>query len=366
MTRLRVLAFNALFLDPGVSGGTETYLRSLVPAIAAERPDVRIRVLTTGRGARALVDAGWQEWAHITALRAEEGRRVRRLAGEQVAVPRHSRDADVLHSLANTGPLRSPVPHVLTIHDVNFFTTRALSRASSLAYRVMVAAAARRADRLIAVSHAARDEIARVLGVAGDRFDVVPHGAGRATVDPLPEAQVRARHRLEGTRVVLCVAAKRPHKNQEALLRALAHLPADVVVVLAGHPEAYDARLRQTTAELGVQDRVRFLDRIGDTELETLWRLAACAAFPTLAEGFGLPVIEAMRRGVPVACSDLPVLREVGGDVPVYFDPGDAAAIAAAVRAAIGGQRGGAERAAAFTWDAAARGTLDAYERALA
>jgi glycosyltransferase involved in cell wall biosynthesis len=365
MTRLRAVAFNALFFDPGVSGGTETYLRSLVPAIAAERPDLRLHVLTTGRGARALRDAGWQEWAHITALRAEEGKRLRRLAGEQVAVPRRSRGADVLHSLANTGPLRPSVPHVLTILDVNYFTTRALPWASSLAYRVMVPPAARRADRLIAISHAGRDEIARVLRLPVDRFDVVPL-AGRAPADPLPVAEVRSRHRLEGARMVLCVAAKRPHKNQEALLRALAYLPADVVVVLAGHPEAYDAQLRELAVELGIQERVRFVDHAPDAELEALWRLAACAAFPTRAEGFGLPILEAMQRGVPVACSDLPVLREVGGDVPVYFDPGDPAAIAAAVLGAVGSDRGGAERAAGFTWEAVAQGTLEAYDRALA
>jgi glycosyltransferase involved in cell wall biosynthesis len=365
MTRLRAVAFNALFLDPGVSGGTETYLRSLLPAIAAERPDLRIHVLTTGRGARALRDAGWQDWAHVTALRADEGKRLRRLAGEQLGVPRRSRGADVLHSLANTGPLRSPVPHVLTILDVNYVTTRAMPWASNFAYRVMVPPAARRAGRLIAISHVARDEIARVLGLPADRFDVVPL-AGRAPVDPLPEAQVRARHRLEGVRVVLCVAAKRPHKNQEALPRALAYLPADVVAVLARHPEAYDARMRELAVEVGMQERVRFVDHASDAELEALWRLAACAAFPTRAEGFGLPILEAMQRGVPVACSDLPVLREVGGNVPVYFDSGDPAAIAAAVLAAFGSDRGGAQRAAGFTWEGTAQRTLDVYERALA
>ena len=81
--------------------------------------------------------------------------------------------------------------------------------------------------------------------------------------------------------------------------------------------------------------------------------VAACAAFPTRGEGFGLPVVEAMRRGVPVACSDLPVLREVGEDVPHYFDPDDPAAAAAAIRAAMedgGAGRRGRERAAAFSW----------------
>jgi glycosyltransferase involved in cell wall biosynthesis len=114
---------------------------------------------------------------------------------------------------------------------------------------------------------------------------------------------------------------------------------------------------------------VRFVDYVPDAELEALWELADCAAFPTLAEGFGLPVVEAMDRGVPVACSDIAVLREVGGDVPSYFDPSDPASLAAAVEAAIREapervERGRAQ-AARYSWTEAARGTLEAYERAL-
>jgi len=107
---------------------------------------------------------------------------------------------------------------------------------------------------------------------------------------------------------------------------------------------------------------------VPDAELEALWALADCAVFPTLAEGFGLPVVEAMDRGVPVACSDIPVLREVGGDVPAYFDPRAPADLAAAVERAIdgGAERAarGRRRAAGYSWAEAARGTLEAYERA--
>jgi glycosyltransferase involved in cell wall biosynthesis len=168
---------------------------------------------------------------------------------------------------------------------------------------------------------------------------------------------------------VLCVGAKRPHKNQELLVRAVPSLPEDAVVALVGHPETYDAELRSLAGELGVTERIRFIDFVPDAELEALWRLAACVAFPTLGEGFGLPVLEAMTRGVPVACSDIPVLREVGDDVPFYFDPRDPKSAATAIATAMdGGDRvqAGRERAAGFSWEKAALGTFDAYERAVA
>ena len=369
---LRSVALNALFFDPGVSGGTETYLRGLGPALAAERPGLEISVLTTRRGAPALAAAGWGAFARIVALPTDEGQRLRRLWAEQAGVAYHARrhGIDVVHSLGNTGPLASPVPHVLTVLDVTFFTTDTLPPLSAFAFRQLTARAAQRADGLIAISAAARDEICRVLPLAAERFTVTPLGPGRAApAEAEPVAAIRARHGLDGATVVLCVAAKRPHKNQELLLRALEHLPASAVVVLVGHAEFYDARLRELAATLGVTERVRFLDRVDDAELEALWQLADCGAFPTLAEGFGLPVVEALRRGVPVACSDLPVLREVGGDVPAYFDPHDPAAAAAAIVRALGdataGERGPA-RAAGFTWAATAQATLAAYERALA
>jgi glycosyltransferase involved in cell wall biosynthesis len=228
----------------------------------------------------------------------------------------------------------------------------------------------RRADAPLTGSAAARDEICATLGLDAARFVVVPHGAGRPPSGPVTaEDEIRRSHRLEGTRVVLCVGAKRPHKNQEVLLRALPLLPEDVAVVLVGHPESYDAELRTLATELSVADRVRFLDYVPDRDLEALWRIAGCAAFPTLGEGFGLPVLEAMQRGVSVACSDIPVLREVGGELPFYFDPRDERNAAAAISSALQDRsrtEAGRTHAATFTWERAARGTFEAYERALA
>ena len=370
--RLRHVALNGLWFDPGRSSGTETYLRGLVPALARERPELRITLATTRRGADALAQEGWLDFCAIVRVPTDEGERVRRLLSELVRFPdlARRRGCDLLHSLSNTGPAVTSPPHVVTIHDVIFFHHATMPWATTLATRAVVGAAARRAAGVITVSEASRDAIVSTLPVAPDRVTVVHNGAGREPAAGVPAEILRRRLGIPDTaRVVLCVAALRPHKNQALLVRALPHLPADVVVVLAGHEEAYAGELRALGADLGVQDRVRFAGYVPDADLEGLYALAACAAFPTLAEGFGLPVLEALRRGLPVACSDLPVLREVGGSACVYFDAGDDAAAARAVLTAMArdrGDRAGADRAARFGWTATAEGTLDAYERALA
>jgi glycosyltransferase involved in cell wall biosynthesis len=363
---------NALFLDPSVSGGPETYLRGLVPALAREHPGARLTLVTTRSGASALRSDGWAEWLDVRDLPCEDGQRVRRTVAEQLVLPRLARRmrADVLHSLASVAPIRPGLPAAITLHDVTFAVRRTFGRVTTTGMSAVITRAARRADSLLTASFAARDEICSVLGLEPEQFLVVPHGAGRPPdVEPLPEAELRARHGLGDARVVLCVAAKRPHKNQEVLLRALRHLPDGTVLVLAGHAEPYERELHALVGQLGLGDRVRFLGYVPDAELEGLWTLAACAAFPTLGEGFGLPVLEAMGRGVPVACSDIPVLREVGGDVAHYFPPRDAAAAAAAIQAAWEDREArarGNRRAARFTWEASARGTWEAYERAVA
>ena len=365
------MALNALFLNPGRSGGPETYLRGLVPALAREFPDVRFVVVTTGIGAASLRGDGWTDFVGIHELPVREEERTRRLVAEQILLPRFARSGvDLIHSLATLAPVWTPVPAVITLHDVTFLRVRTFSFATTLAFRAVVGPASRRADALLTGSAAARDEICATLGLEPTRFLVVPHGAGRPPSGPVIQGdEIRRSYRLEDTRVVLCVGAKRPHKNQEVLLRAAQLLPEDVAVVLVGHPESYDAELHSLAAQLSVANRVRSLDYVPDADLEALWRIADCATFPTLGEGFGLPVLEAMNRGVPVACSDIPVLREVGGELPFYFDPHDEHSAAAAISAALQDHsrtEAGKAHAATFTWERAAKGTFEAYERAVA
>ncbi len=372
MARSLHVGFNALFLDPGASGGPETYLRGLLPAIAQAYPQLELTVVTTRRGARALRADGWTGFARIVHLPFDEGQRERRLLAEQVALVAlaRRRGFDLLHSLASTGPVRPLTRSVVTLHDVTFFRMRTFGRLTTVAMKAVVTGAARSADALIAVSAAARDDIADQLGIDRARFTVVPHGAGRVSggaAGGVPELRVALG--LGDRRIVLCVGAVRPHKNQRLLVEALPHLPDDTAVVLAGRQELGAGELEARARELGVEGRLVVPGYLDDARLEGLWSAAACAAFPTRAEGFGLPVLEAMQRGVPVACSDIPVLHEVGGDAARYFSPDDAAGAAAAVVAAMadaGAGERGRERARRFTWEAAAHGTYAAYERALA
>ena len=173
--------------------------------------------------------------------------------------------------------------------------------------------------------------------------------------------------------IVLSASAKLPHKNLTRLIEALALLPAPrPLLVLPGYPTAYEAQLAARAAQLGVADDVRLLGWVSDEELEGLYAAAAAFVFPSLYEGFGLPVLEAMARGVPVACSDRGALAEVSGDAALHFDPEATESIAAAVGALLGDQalaqrlrELGRTRAAQYSWRAAAQGTLASYDRAL-
>src|ERR671915_671993 len=183
---------NALFLDPSVSGGPETYLRELVPALARQRPATRLTVVTTRSGAAALRSDGWGEWAEVRELPCEDGQRLRRTWAEQVLLPRLARRlrADVLHSLASLAPVRPRMPAAITLHDVTFVLRRTFSRTTTVGMREIMLRAARRAEALLAPSAATRDEICELFRLDPATVAVVPHGAGRPPeVEPVPEAE---------------------------------------------------------------------------------------------------------------------------------------------------------------------------------
>jgi glycosyltransferase involved in cell wall biosynthesis len=145
------------------------------------------------------------------------------------------------------------------------------------------------------------------------------------------------------------------------------------VLVMPGYATSRDTAIRDLVEQLGLIDQVRFPGWVDDTTLDGLYRACDCFVLPSLAEGFGLPLVEAMSRGAPVACSDRSSLPEIAGGAALMFDPFDPGAIADAVTRVLADEAlrerlvaAGRERARAFSWDAAARGTLAAYRRLLA
>jgi len=371
------VGLDLLFLVPGETGGRETYVRELVRAMLAQDPSLEL-VAFTGSDAGPEIAAQLGERVRAVAVAASARSRARWAIGELALVGAAARRERVplLHAPANFAPPWGRFRRVVTMHDLQY---RALPELLSPAARAATAAllrlAVRGAERVIVQSHAAAAEVAAGLGVPGERIDVIPAGPGstRATSPP-PAAQVRQRHALGERDVVLCPASNLPHKNLPALIDALGLIapPSRPLLVLCGRGTDA-AQLRERARAAGVEDDLRGLGTVAAEELDALYALAACVALPTRYEGFGLPVLEAMVRSAPVACSDIPVLREVAGGAAEYFEPTVPASIAAALARVLADEAlaarlraAGAQRAQAFTWEAAARATLETYRRALA
>jgi len=368
------VGLNLVFLVPGRTGGMEVYARELIPALVAAAPEVRFTAFVNREAAQA--GGPWGEHVAAVEVPVHATNRLEWVRGEQALLPRLAARAgvDVLHSLGSTAPGWGSFARVVTVHDLIYrHYPEAHFGLRTLGMRVLVPLAARRADRVIADSRATRDDLVALLGVPPGRIDVVPLGLGAEPGPGTPEPQLRTRLGLGSRRVLLSVSAKRPHKNLMRLLEALARIPGArrPVLVLPGYRTEHEAELRARAGALGIAADVVFLEWLSAEDLEGLYGLAAAFVFPSLYEGFGLPVLEAMARGVPVACSDRSSLPEVAGDAALLFDPERPEEIAAAVERLLVDpglaarlREAGRARAAAFTWSATARATLRSYRRA--
>ncbi len=355
----------------------EVYARELIPALVAGAPAGTSFLAFVNREAAAQ-PGPWGELIPSVTVPVRARSRVQWTAGEQVPLPllaaRHG--VELVHSLASTAPLWGRFRRVVTVHDLIYARfPEAHSGIRDKGMRLLVPAAAHRADRVIADSQSTREDLVELLGIERGRIDVVPLGLGTVQREQaLPEDQTRARFELGRRRVLLSLSAKRPHKNLGALIDALAQIEREQrpLLVVPGYRTWHEDELRERALARGVQDDVRLPGWVSGPELEGLWSLAGAFVFPSLYEGFGLPVLEAMARGVPVACSSASSLPEVVGDAALLFDPRDPAAIAAAVQRLLADGEEirrmvarGRERVRLFTWERTAELTLRSYARAM-
>ena len=232
----------------------------------------------------------------------------RALATQHVEIPRAAskRGLDLIHSPANIGVLATKrAANVVTALDLIWLhgSTTPLGPRERFRAKILFGLCARTADRIIAISEATKADLVDTLRLAADRIDVTPLAVAEHPAEPTPEAELRERLGLDGAPFVLVVAQKQPHKNLGSLIRAVNELEG-IRLVLAGEAEAHERELRALATRLGLEARVRFVDWVSDADLQGLYLAARCFALPSLIEGFGLPVLESMRHGTPVACSN--------------------------------------------------------------
>ena len=345
----------ALFVgDTGVA----RYVRELGRAL--ERRGVQLVRYAVGRGDAAVLPVGTQRW-RLPLRMVQHSRMVSaRLPAERLAP-----GCEILHvpDLAPP-PTTTGVPLVLTVHDLVALEHPEMHPPRARhAQQLQLDAARERADLVLCVSQATADALER-NGVPRERIVVAPNGVSAL---PAPDRSV-----VPTQPFFLAVGSITPRKDLATLVAAFANasLAQDTVLVLAG-PDGWDSdRVVHAIVSAGAEDRVVRTGRVTDAELAALYRECVAVCVPSVAEGFGLPVIEAAAAGAPVVASDLAVFREL--DTGARLVPaGDVAAWSATLQR-VGGDRGlreGAEArasdiAATFSWDRAAAITMAAYERA--
>lgn len=306
-----------------------------------------------------------------------------RIAWEQTVLPGLLARGrfDLVHGLVNMLPLTAPVTGVVTVHDLSFVRAPGrLPPVKQLYQQALTRWSVGRAGAVIAVSQQTAADVVACFGAAPDRVHVVYNGVGDEFTpgDAAATAHFRRAHALP-ERFVLAVGTLEPRKNLPRLVRAFARWrcqapPAyqDVHLVLAGgRGWGYDAIFAEVQAT-GLQDVVHFPGFVPHAELADWYRAALVFAYPSLFEGFGLPVVEAMACGAPVLCSQAPGVAEVAGAAALTVPPEDDVALAhglrllveqSALRQELG--RRGLARAAQFSWRRCAAATVSIYDRVL-
>lgn len=296
---------------------------------------------------------------------------------EQITLPTelgflNSQRFSILHS-PDFITCRGRFRKVITIHDLYFMDHPQVMSADGARYYSRLRWSAETADRIIAVSHFTRADILRMMPeVDPSKIVVVHEAADQSKVENeelrIEKIALHSSFSILHSPFILFVGTLEPRKNLSTLLRALARLPDDVRLIVVGAVGWRDEEPGHVARELGVSDRVTLAGRVSDQELDALYHNARLLAMPSLSEGFGLPVLEAMSRGTPVVCSNAGSLPEIAADAALMHSPTDDAELARHIQAlwtddALHAEysRRGLVRARQFSWGRAATETLDVY-----
>ncbi|MEO8433068.1 MAG: glycosyltransferase family 1 protein [Acidobacteriota bacterium] len=357
--------------------GIGSYIRELLQALGRRDESDRYRFLVYARAADR--DALPPLPSHFRIVEEEApGYSLAELTGFAWRIFRDR--LDLFHATHYVLPPLPTTRSVVTIHDIiHVLYPRFLpNRAAHLYARLMIRRALRRADRIITVSYNSRRDLTDYFGIPGSRTEVIYNGVSAAFRPDIPEAERRRVAQKHGLTApyLLFLGGEKPHKNVQNVVRAFAearrHHPLPHTLVLAGPMPRNPGRIDALISALDLSDAIRRPGIVDEEDLPGLFAGAAAFLYPTLYEGFGLPVIEAMACGVPVLTSSTSALQEIAGGYAYLVDPMDVEAIAGGIVALSTDEKVradyaelGKKRALDFSWDKAAERTLEVYEAAL-
>ena len=283
--------------------------------------------------------------------------------------------AEVFHSLAQRPPAFHFKKEIVTVHDIFPLTGQDYSTPEfQRKFSALLKEAVRRASRVITPSSYSASQLVEHADVPRERIRVIPEGVDFPSRLLTREERAHARELQVGAgkEMILCVGVLQTRKNTINALRALELLPERYKMALAGGDGHGSEAIHEYLTRPGLSSRVRVLGHVSDVQLSTLYQAASVLLFPSLEEGFGLPILEGMAAGLPVVAAQTSSLPEVGGKAALYADPNDPARLAEQVTQACEDQplrqkmiEQGLARAREFTWERTAVGTLRVYEEVL-
>ena len=369
------MGFSTLGADAGRSGIGRYVIQLLDEMSRPQDPGVRLDLIVARGEESAFPSSGAHRHLAPRFTRNPLGS----LAWHQVGLPKlcASADLDVLFLPAanRSGVLWSPVPTVGTVHDFSSLHVRGkYDRARDLYITRVLPALVRRLDHVITPSLASKQDIVEYAGVDPARVTVIPNGVDHTVYSEGDGQEARRRVRtavgLDGPYLLYVSRLEHPGKNHVRLIRAFSQLTKTRriphTLVLAGPDWTRADEIHRAAAASGLGDRIRFLGFVPQGLLPDLNRAADMVVFPSLYEGFGIPVLEAMASGVPVVASGTSSIPEVGGDAAIYFDPMNEESMAEAIWTVVDDAglrrqmvRSGLERSRSFSWARTARETLE-------
>ena len=372
------IGINTLVAVPSQIGGAQTYLRKLIESVA------KIDKLNQ----YFLFVAPWNK--DLFCVRQKNFKQIMcsiprrflaiRVLYEQTMLPflAWKNGIDVLHSPASVSPFVLPCPSVLTMHDVAPLVLPDLTPPIFRYYwNITFKVSARVAGPIITVSHSAKKDLVELLGIPEEKIEVIYHGSEPETPELKEESYLRLAQKEDKSNApyILWVGRMYAHKNLLRLLYAYNKLITTYQgmkhqLVLCGMKAWGYPSFAKSVQDLSLQDKVVLKGYVSDDELKQMYSNSNLFVFPSLIEGFGFPILEAMSRGVPVITSNYGAMAEIAGDAALLVDPYDIDEIAEAMYKVLTDEnlrkdliKKGLERVSQFSWEKTARETLAVYKR---